>query len=72
MLNTDQPIDVTGILAQPREFLRRYESVLAKLLQAQAELDEWRSGRRTYVSPAELQAMIERRDPALSDEGDAR
>lgn len=102
MLPSSEPIDVTAILAQPREFVRRYENVLAQLEQAQrelaaaqaearrladlrreaaeqaqaehdrwvdairrvdelaAELREWRSGRRTYLSPARLQAMIER------------
>jgi len=33
-----QPIDVTSILAQPREFARLFENVLAQLEQAKSEL----------------------------------
>ncbi len=36
---SDEPIDVTAILAQPREFLRRYENVLAQLEQARKEIE---------------------------------
>lgn len=79
-MNTE-PIDVTSILAQPEQFAQRLrqaererDNVIAQLSQARAEiarqaaeLREWQSGRRVWVSPAELDAMIERRDPSLND-----